>query len=146
MLVIPRTPRNTTQGFTLLEILLVLVIVGLAGTVVVPRVSVIYDNLVLRSEREALLRDIRALPLQARAAGRSVVAASDDSASSLGHIIDVPEHWAVEFSESLRYQANGFCTGGAVLLLHDSGAVWRYGLAAPYCEPVQIADVDQVDS
>ena len=143
---LPRMTHSKIQGFTLLEILLVLLIVGLAGTIVVPRVSVIYDNLVLRGERDALLRDIRALPLQARAAGRGFIGVSSDPASALTQHIHVPMHWSVEFSDTLRYQANGFCVGGTVRLVHDSGAVWHYGLASPYCEPELVKDVGQTGS
>ncbi|MEE4661435.1 MAG: type II secretion system protein, partial [Halieaceae bacterium] len=121
MLVTRPTPPDIQAGFTLLEILLVLMIVGLAGAVVVPRVSVIYDNLVLRGEREALLRDIQTLPLRAQANSNSFAVAPDSpEIRPLSEAITPPEGWRVEFSEQLRYQSNGFCLGGEVGLTHRS--------------------------
>ena len=141
----PMQPSNT-QGFTLLEILMVLLIVGLAGTIVVPRVSVIYDNLVLRGARELLLREIRALPMLAKARGSSFASQPGRYGVPLGDVVTVPEGWSIEFSENLRYQANGFCLGGVVSLQHVSGTTWQYVLQPPFCLPEQVTDADEADS
>ncbi len=143
MLVSSPTRPERSQGFTLLEILMVLMLVGLAGSVVVPRVGGIYDNLVLRSDREELLRDIQGLPARAYAEGRVYAArpqATTSNAIMLASALEVPSGWSLEFSEQLIYRANGFCGGGEMTISHEQDRRWRYILAAPFCVPVEVED------
>ena len=138
MLDMSRIRPRQTAGYTLLEILFVLLLVGLVGALVVPRVGVIYDNLVLRSDREQLLRSIQLLPMEALA--RRVPIAAGVKKNSAIELLNPPRGWEVSFSEGLTYQANGFCTGGTVTLLHSSQRSWNYRLGAPFCMPEQQVD------
>ncbi len=126
-------PTRPASGFTLLEILLVLLLLGLVSSLIVPRVGVIYDNLVLRGEREELLRAVQALPVDALTRRSDIVAGFVEATGA--QLLSVPDGWDITFSENLVFKANGFCTGGAVRLTHSSERVWRYRLPAPYCEP-----------
>ena len=86
-----RTPDPRLKGFTLLEVLFVLLLIGLVGGLVVPRVGLIYDNMVLRGEREQILRDLADLPWEAKSG------------------LDIPRRVPVDFfvSSSSRRRSGG---------------------------------------
>ena len=133
MLASCRTPAD--GGYTLLEILFVLVLIGLVGSLVVPRLGGLYDSLVLAGERDDLLNALRDLPREARNRGQSIDLGTPegftDIAAGLG------EAWSVSGSGRLRYLPSGFCTGGQVRLEHRSGRAWTYVLNPPYCVPTE---------
>lgn len=45
---------NTTNGFTLIELMVVLIIISLSAAIVSPRVMEIYDKIMLRAEEQKL--------------------------------------------------------------------------------------------
>ena len=126
--------RTSSQaGYTLLEIMVVLLLMGVIGATVLPRVDVIYDNLVLRSDREQLLHAIGSLPLLAMTR-RETIVTSRDSARLPG-LLEVPEGWSVSFPNDMTIQPTGFCTGGTVVLSHSSERSWSYRMKPPFCAP-----------
>ncbi len=133
MLDLSQTRSNRSRGFTLLEILMVLVLLGLVSSLIVPRVGLIYDNLVLRGERDQLLRDIHLLSIDANTRRSDIVAGVVQATGA--QVMSVPDGWNVAFSDGLVFKSNGFCTGGVITLSHQSDRVWNYSLAAPFCEP-----------
>lgn len=136
MLVLHRTTASPARGYTLLEILFVLLLIGLVGSVVVPRVDGLYDSVVLGGEREDILNRLRELPLVARHQGQEVSLSGATAQSLLP--ADSTLDWTLSASQGLRYRANGFCTGGTVTLNHGSGRSWSYNLEAPFCVPREI--------
>ena len=132
------TPGSRIAGYTLLEILFVLTLVGLVGSLVIPRVDVLYDRVALSSQREDALNALRSYPGRARSEG-VLIDLSD--AEGLGMLAEsLGESWSITVSQGLRYLPNGFCTGGEVRLTHRAGSTWTYRLEAPYCAPKEVSD------
>ncbi len=138
MLGLSRTRTSPEEGYTLLEILFVLVLIGLVGSLVVPRVDGLYDSVALSGEREDIINSLRDLPARARHQGLGFGMGGPEVQSLLTS--GSSSGWTISASEGLRYKANGFCTGGTVVLSHESGRSWRYSLAAPYCVPEELDD------
>ena len=137
MLASCRSPDSA--GFTLLEILMVLVLVGLVGGLVIPRVSGIYDNLLLRGEREDIVRQVQALSWRALSDGQVILLGSAAQNASTG--LDLPQGWKVAADPAVTYLANGYCVGGKFSLHYLETGVWHYRLRAPFCKPELADDV-----
>lgn len=128
-----------TAGFTLLEILMVLVLVGLVGGLVIPRVAGIYDNLLLRGEREDIVRQVESLSWRALSDGRVILLGN--TRRSAGASLDLPAGWKLVAAPVVAYLANGFCAGGRFSLHYLETGVWHYRLRAPFCKPELDNDV-----
>jgi prepilin-type N-terminal cleavage/methylation domain-containing protein len=131
MLASCRTPDSA--GFTLLEILMVLLLVGLVGGLVIPRVAVIYDNLMLRGEREGIVRQVESLSWRALSDGQVILLGN--AAQNAGAGLNLPEGWKIVASPTVAYLANGFCTGGKFSLHYLDERTWHYRLNSPFCKP-----------
>lgn len=138
MLGLPRTRSNVAGGYTLLEILFVLLLIGLVGSLVVPRVDRLYDSVALGGEREDILNAIRSLPAYTRNHGVALQLDSEQAGALIFR--EVSGDWSIATEEQPRVLANGFCTGGILTLSHVSGRSWTYSLDAPYCIPREYKD------
>ena len=95
-------------GFTLLEMIVVLAILGLATALVAPSAIRGIDSWRRQSELDSLLDQIRALPGDARASGKAITP------------------WKVN--------ANGVCEGGVVEIGNDHGKR-SVVVTPPFCDP-----------
>jgi prepilin-type N-terminal cleavage/methylation domain-containing protein len=136
MLVSCRTPDSA--GFTLLEILVVLVLVGLVGGLVIPRVAVIYDNLLLRGERQDIVRQVESLSWRALSDGRVILLGR--ARQDAGARLDMPAGWKLVADPAVAFLANGFCGGGKFSLHYLADRAWHYQLKAPFCKPEPASD------
>jgi len=127
---IHRIPERPAAGFTLLEILVVMVLVGLIAGLVAPRLGSLYESLVLREQRENLLHQIEGLPYRAFHTGRAFRLGDPAAPVPLEDF----EGWQLSSDRVIVVHANGMCTGGMLQLRHEDGEVWDYLLQPPYCK------------
>jgi len=121
------------QGFTLIELIVVLVFMGMASAVAFPNMAKMYDGFVLRTERDAVVQELAAMGVRAYTR-RSSVILSEVNAPDL---LSLPEQWRVMLPEPIYYGSSGFCGGGELSLV--VGQQRRtYSLAPPYCEPHEL--------
>jgi len=118
------------RGFTLLEMLVVLVILGMAAAMVVPPLARTVDRVREAGELDDVRRALERLPLQARKQGRAL-------AFPAGAVLPAqdrpwPEGWRVLAVTPLRIEASGFCHGGEVQASGPVGSR-RWRLSAPDC-------------
>ena len=148
------------QGFTLLELVVVLVLAGLLVALAVPGVDRLRGSIVKSTERDHILDQFAALGRQAMLHGRTFVVlsttvdASDrDSALPVEsdhlseartvhfpsmerfepHPIDLPDGWEIELDAPLVVRANGVCLGAGLILRHLGVVDVRVDLEPPYC-------------
>lgn len=131
----PRGPRAfPSQGFTLLEIIVVLAIMGLVAAVATPAVVRGIDSWRRQAQADALMDQLRGLPSRARATGRPIeVSAASLSGDSPPLRVDAG--WTLAVPEAWWVQANGVCQGGRVELHGDDGRVLALEATAPFCDP-----------
>jgi len=125
-------------GFTLLEMLVVLVVMAGLAAIAGPRLMTMYDSVRAAAERDDVLDQIRSLTTHAWREGRKLeftgwpVDGEADEGDAARHL-DLPEGWTVEVAEPIIFRQTGACLGGEITLTF-SERQYHYELAAPYCE------------
>ena len=130
----PSGSATKAAGFTLLEMIVVLAILGLATAMVAPSALRSIDTWRRQAEQDSLLDQIRALPGNARATGRPVVI-SDDSLAGAKPPLRIDADWTLRVPEPWRVNANGVCEGGEVEIGNAYGSR-MIEVASPFCDPV----------
>lgn len=128
-----RVGPGRVAGFTLLEMVVVLAIIGLATAMVAPSMIRSIDTWRRQSQVDALLDQVRGLPNQARARGLAIEI-SDATLQGGKPPLQVGEGWQLHAPEAWRVQANGVCDGGR-LQLDVNGRERVLQVDAPFCEP-----------
>lgn len=113
------------KGFSLIELLVVLVIMGLAGGMVVPKLVKIYTRTMERSQLNVFAGQLESLRIEAWKTGRSyyLAAGGGENWPSL------PSGWEAKELPALRLLANGVTNGGQLVLQASSGRLWAVNLA-----------------
>lgn len=122
-----------TTGFTLLEMIVVLAILGLATAMVAPSMMRGIDSWRRQSVIDSLLDQIRGLPGEARATGKPIEI-SKASLASEAPPLRVPEDWTVGATTAWRVNGNGVCEGGTVAIGNAYGTR-TIRVAGPFCDP-----------
>lgn len=122
---------RTARGFTLLEMLVVLVIMGMAVAVISPRLQNAYDAVVRSGERADVVRQLQRLPLIARERGGIDL---PSGSHGLDDLLKLPEGWTAVPERALRIETSGACRASIIELRHaGDAAVQRVALASPDC-------------
>lgn len=129
-----RTRRGLGRqaGYSLLEILIVLSLLGLAATIAGPSVGRWVDQARHRAALQSLDRVLLEQRREAVVSARSVSAEEITEAVSLR----LGEGWSVQATETLGYSALGYCPGAEVVLQDSAGRTYRRVLAQGDCRPV----------
>lgn len=122
------------RGFTLLEMIVVLAILGLATALVAPAALRSIDSWQRQAELDALLDQIHALPGNARASGKAILI-SDQTLSSAAAPLHVASAWKLTVETPWRVGANGVCEGGQLEIGNTYGKRTLV-VAAPFCDVV----------
>lgn len=130
----PRSEPASVRGagFTLLELVIVLGLIGLATAIAVPAVLRTVESWQWRGELERLQDAIRGLPAQARQRGADIVV--DEASIAAGAVLPPPEGASLRVPRPWTIHANGVCEAGVVELVRGQ-RLGRIAVAAPFCEP-----------
>lgn len=130
---------SAALGFTLLELLVVLVLLGLMTSVALPRMQRWHDAVQARAQGAALLDELRAAAFAA-GARRTRMVMSDASllaAPTTGPDpvvrLTLPPGWTATTVESAAFLSNGLCEPGMLGLRSDRGVDLRLRVAGPRC-------------
>ena len=122
-----RAPMAGSRGFTLLELLVVLVLLGLVTGLVAP----LAVNGLNAARERAVMVELRALleGLPVRAFGAGQAQAHDERAltSLLG---ELPVGWSLKLDAPLQYSVSGVASGGDLSLLAPGRAPVRWHVVA----------------
>ena len=114
------------RGFTLLELLVVLVLVGMIAGMVGPRFIDLAERLRHRNEWQTLQQRINGLPMEVQQTGRPM------ALQELPWML--PAGWQLKTERPVRYLSNGVCLGGQLQLLQGDEVKRRIVLTPPYCQ------------
>lgn len=124
------------RGFTLLELLVVMVIIGLVAALVAPNLERLVGSVDRATRRDGLLADISGLSYRAYALGQSFEL-SDAQLNRLlrdgNPVLVVPSGWQVAIASPIQFGFNGLCSGGQLSLRSPDGVSEALTLRAPDC-------------
>lgn len=130
------TFKQSTGGFTLIDMLVVLVIVGLLAGVALPRLYALSEGYKMASQRASLLSQIGNLGYRAYNSGKPTELLSLPGSTNLNASISLPPGWRIEVSQPIKYNFNGICSGGKITLIAPDQYHDEFQLRAPLCKPV----------
>ena len=136
--------RRAPAGFTLLELMVVLTLLGLIAALAAPNLQRLYGSLTRATERDYILDQIADLGAEALLRGRDyvVLGTADAEEGTVvlvppvgyeAYPLEVPEGWQVRLEQPLFVHANGVCLGGAVTLIHEESTPIHLELRPPFC-------------
>ncbi len=123
----PSSVPQADRGFTLLEVLVVLLIVGLLVSLVAPGAVNLVGAATRESQRREIASAIERLPVEARLTGRLLVL---DGEATPGPGLNAA--WRVTLARPLRVQPSGVCTDASARVDIDDQTV-VVQIAAPFC-------------
>ncbi len=126
-------------GFTLLEMLFVLFVVGLLVSLTVPRFATGYQQREFLAQRADLEDQLRELPRRVRLSAHPLQLPSDLKLPDLGDgsaPLRLPPGWEIAFDPALQISLLGACSSSRVSLklLSDRALSAEYKLAPISCE------------
>ena len=133
--VLPNAAIRYSSGFTLVEILVVLVIVGLIAGISLPRLSTLYASVENAGQRTLIIDQIEGLGYRAYSSGRPIVleALGDSEDSVKKYPLQLPPGWRVDVAKPLRYSSQGVCGGGKLTINDPDGGRQAFRVAPPLC-------------
>lgn len=119
-------------GFTLLEMIVVLAILGMATALVAPAALRGIDSWRRQAAMDVLLDQIRGLPGRARASGEPILV-SNESLKSAAPPLRIEADWSLRVEQPFQVAGNGVCEKGEVVVAGPYGdRVVR--VDAPFCD------------
>lgn len=115
-------------GFTLLELLVVITLIGLIAGVIAPRFINLGDRLSLKNQRLEVRQKVNGLPLLAL---RNASALRIDAK---GAPLQLPDGWRITARSPVVYQSNGSCLGGEIEVWQGDSKRDSILLQPPLCQ------------
>lgn len=129
-------PCRKSHGFTLLELLIVLVLIALISGIAGPNLHKLLGTVERVTRHDGLVADIGGLSYRAFALGQGFELSNESQHNLLNDgnpILAVPDDWQVKVKQPISYTFNGFCSGGTITLIAPDNTVEQLLLDAPVC-------------
>lgn len=129
-------------GFSLLELMVVLVLLGGITSLALPNLTRLYESISLKLERDGIIDELQGLGALALASQKALILPMDslsdqphlgESGIFVEHSLNLPANWHIELDRDLIIRANGVCLGAEVFMFHRGEEYARVELNAPYC-------------
>jgi len=133
-------PDRPSRGFTLLELLVVLTVVGLVTALVAPNLGRLVGSMERAVRRDGLVADIAGLSFRAYSLGQGFELSEAGFNVPLRDgnlVLSVPSGWRVQVETPIRFGFNGLCSGGSLSVSSPDGVVEKLRLVPPACQIVR---------
>ena len=130
------SPRRKQIGFTLIEMTVVLVILGMVTALAIPNLVNLYQSVERRTSFDAAFSSFNALGRAAnQQKGGFVLSAPEGRLEITDQSITLafPENWRVELGGPVRFLSNGACLGGDIRIIEDQELLHQQSLEKPFC-------------
>lgn len=135
------------RGYTLLEILTVLVLLALLAGIAMPKLTAVYAGVQWANERDDVLRQIAGLGFSAFRRGQDFELSPYPEADHPGNTeqqfagvpLELPSGWKLEAVRPIIYKSNGICLGGRLRLICGERSLMLQ-IRAPQGQPEIIAE------
>ena len=117
------------KGFTIIELVIVLLLISLIAGLVLPRFSNIYNNAILSYEKDDAINQLSGLGYTAFQNGKPIILSNNSQQS-----LTLKEDWEITSEHPIFYYANGACAGGD-LILSKQNKKYKIQLLPPFCRP-----------
>lgn len=116
------------SGFTIIELVIVMLLISLIAGLVMPRFSRIYQNSIISYEKDDILTQLSSYGYTAFQNQQNYQLSSDDHT-----LLQLKEGWEIKIETPIHYYANGACTGGEIVFYKGSKQ-YQVVLTAPFCQ------------
>ncbi|MEY3220945.1 MAG: hypothetical protein RIT27_2302 [Pseudomonadota bacterium] len=120
------------KGFTLLELLIVLLVLGLITGLALPRMSAIYEGMVISYQKDDILSQLNGLHFKTFQQGENFDLTVYPLPSTAPKLLELPEGWKLQTQQPIRFRSNGACAGGHLTLFHGEEQ-FVIKLEPPFC-------------
>lgn len=126
--------RHRAAAFTLLEMVVVVAVLGLATALVAPAMLRGLDSWRRQAALDGVLDQVRALPGRARGTGRAIVV-DETSLKGPQPPLRVADAWSLSVPAAWKVHATGVCEGGEIRM-SNAYSTRTVRVTAPFCDPV----------
>ncbi len=120
---------KTRSGFTLVEVLVVLVIVGLVASLTTPAFPRLYESYVRRQLVDQVSGSISSAAIRSYSTGESI-----ELVPFLERQVELPSGWELRSEAPIIVDSTGVCFGGDLYLVSPQ-RVHAFHLTPPFCGP-----------
>jgi prepilin-type N-terminal cleavage/methylation domain-containing protein len=133
------------RGYTLIEVLVVMLILGLLVGIAIPNLQHMYNTVERDAQREAAVGAVTGLAYRAYVTGHPITLAKGPSdARALKRLIadsetasdegEFPKGWQIDLVDPIEYNFLGLCSGGRLKLIAPDGGEEAFLLKGPRCD------------
>ncbi len=129
-----RKIQRQIAGFSLLELLVVLSLLGLLTAITFPNFVNLYESVRSRLQIDQIIDDINGLGYSAFNSSSEIVLDNiPESAERQIAPINLPAGWRLAVLNPIRYLQNGACQGGEIRLFFEDELIITTELSPPFC-------------
>lgn len=118
------------KGFTLLELLLVLSLIGIMLAIAAPNIQTLYRGFQNSMIQQDIEKQLNHISFKVYLNGQDFELTKE----SAQNVITLPEDVEISLDNPIFYRFNGICKGGT-LQIETNSKKWHYLLEAPFCFP-----------
>jgi general secretion pathway protein G len=137
------------SGYSLLELMIVLVVIAGIGAIAGPPMARLYDRIAFSLAREDVEREISNLPIRARLEGRNLMLrdmpkkdrdpSKPEAETGQKEVVEsaslaLPSGWTLSVKAPILYRFDGLCLGGEIKI-NAASQETIYQLEPPFCRP-----------
>lgn len=129
-----RKIQHRFDGFSLLELLVVLSLLGLLTAITLPNIVNLYQSVNSRLQIDQIIDDINGLGPSAFKSSNGIVLNNITASSEKQNVpVNLPVGWRLSVINPILYLQNGACQGGEIRLFFEDELVVTRKLSPPFC-------------